>query len=212
MRAGGQGDTAHCCTKIFYSSGCDEESKQKNSSSCARSDSHLLLGGSSRNITVMAFSKETTAPSSVLQDADLWKEQQRMFNFLHHYDLHKYYERLVKMGVTRLTHFKDVTDADLVALGFSPPEKTRLWKKLDNNFSMKGKIMVSQLSAWLSLGLGTLTYCVTGLDALTLHAVFASPMNGLKIRVARLCGSGTAIRRVLPSPGGLRWNPSYHAL
>jgi activated CDC42 kinase 1 len=44
------------------------------------------------------------------------------------------------MGVTRLSHFKDVTDADLDAVGLTRPEKTRLRKKLEQNFSTKGKL------------------------------------------------------------------------
>ena len=71
-----------------------------------------------------------------------WREQQRFFNFLQHYGLHRYHQRFLQMGVTRITHFKDVSDADLDAVGLSPPEKTRLRKKLDENFSTTGKIKV----------------------------------------------------------------------
>lgn len=94
-----------------------------------------------------------TGGKDALHDPELWREQQRMYNFLQHYELHKYYQRLLHMGVTRLTHFKDVTDADLEAVGFSPPEKTRLRKKLEENFSTAGRIKVSCVrgsSVWLS--------------------------------------------------------------
>ena len=77
-----------------------------------------------------------------LTDPELWKEQQRFYNFLQHYDLHKYHQRFLRMGVTRISHFKDVTDSDLNAVGLSPPEKTRLRKKLEENFSTTGKIKV----------------------------------------------------------------------
>jgi activated CDC42 kinase 1 len=79
-------------------------------------------------------------PGSFTTDPELWREQQRFYNFLQHYDLHKYHQRFLRMGVRKLTHFKDVTDADLDAVGLTPPEKTRLRKKLDENFSTAGKI------------------------------------------------------------------------
>lgn len=82
------------------------------------------------------------AKTSAVTDPELWKEQQRFYNFLQRYDLLKYYQRFQRMGVRRLTHFKDVTDADLDAVGLTPPEKTRLRKKLDENFSVTGKIKV----------------------------------------------------------------------
>lgn len=81
-------------------------------------------------------------PGSLVTDPDLWKEQQRFYNFLQRYELHKYHPRFLRMGVSRVTHFKDVTDADLDAMGFTPPEKTRLRKKFDENFSKAGKIKV----------------------------------------------------------------------
>ena len=77
-----------------------------------------------------------------ITDPDIWKEQHRFYNFLQHYELHKYHQRFLQMGVRRLSHFKDVTDADLDAVGLTPPEKTRLWKKLDQNFSVGGRIRV----------------------------------------------------------------------
>ena len=83
-------------------------------------------------------------PGGAITDPELWREQQRFFNFLQHYQLHRYHQRFLQMGVRRLTHFKDVTDADLDAVGLKPPEKARLWKKLDENFSTKGKIRVGR--------------------------------------------------------------------
>lgn len=81
-----------------------------------------------------------------ITDPELWREQQRFFNFLQHYDLHKYHQRFLRMGVRRISHFKDVSDADLDAVGLTPPEKTRLRKKLDENFSTTGKLKVSYSS------------------------------------------------------------------
>ena len=83
-----------------------------------------------------------TNDASAVTDPELWKEQQRFYNFLQHYDLHKYHQRFLRMGVTRISHFKDVSDPDLDAVGLSAPEKTRLRKKLDQNFSARGKLKV----------------------------------------------------------------------
>ena len=83
----------------------------------------------------------STAPA--VTDPELWRDQQRFYNFLQHYDLHRYHQRFLRMGVTRISHFKDVTDADLDAVGLTPPEKTRLRKKLEENFSTKGRLKVS---------------------------------------------------------------------
>ena len=83
-----------------------------------------------------------TGESSAVTDPELWREQQRFYNFLQRYDLHKYHQRFQRMGVRRLTHFKDVTDADLDAVGLTPPEKARLRKKWEENFSTKGRIVV----------------------------------------------------------------------
>lgn len=80
--------------------------------------------------------------ATAVTDPELWREQQRFYNFLQRYDLLKYHQRFLKMGVRRLTHFKDVTDPDLDAVGLTPPEKTRLRKKWDEHFSTKGKIIV----------------------------------------------------------------------
>ena len=89
-----------------------------------------------------ASASKKTGEAGAIKDPDLWREQQRFYNFLQHYDLHKYHQRFLKMGVLRLSHFRDVTDADLDAVGLTPPEKTRLRKKLDENFSTKGRIRV----------------------------------------------------------------------
>ena len=94
-----------------------------------------------------------TWEAGTVTDPELWRDQQRFYNFLQHYDLHKYHQRFSKMGVLRLNHFKDVTDADLDAVGLTPPEKTRLRKKLEENFSKKGKIMVRDL-ATTTVGFG----------------------------------------------------------
>ena len=64
-------------------------------------------------------------------------------SFLRYYDLDPYYERFVKMGVLKVSHLKDVSDADLKAIGLSGPERTRLRKKAEKNFSTSGKLKVN---------------------------------------------------------------------
>ena len=81
---------------------------------------------------------------SGLDDPDLWKEQQRFYNFLQHYDLHKYHQKFLQMGVSKISHLKAVDDATLEQMGLSRPERNRLHKKLDENFSVSGKLKVLQ--------------------------------------------------------------------
>ena len=69
-------------------------------------------------------------------------ERQKFVNFLSHYDLSKYYEAFREIGVTKLAHLKDVSEDDLKQIGLSNPEKTRLLKKYDANFSKMGKLKV----------------------------------------------------------------------
>ena len=70
-------------------------------------------------------------------------DRQRFVNFLSHYDLSKYYDAFCEIGVTKLPHLKDVRDEDLKQMGLSNPERTRLMKKFDANFSKMGKLKVS---------------------------------------------------------------------
>lgn len=67
-------------------------------------------------------------------------------SFLRYYDLVPYYEGFVQMGVLKISHLKDVSDADLTQLGLSGPERTRLRKKADKNFSTSGKLKVSLIA------------------------------------------------------------------
>ena len=69
-------------------------------------------------------------------------ESQRFFNFLQHYDLQRYHQKFLDMGVRKISHLKDVDDDDLELVGLSRPERSRLRKKLEKNFSLTGKLMV----------------------------------------------------------------------
>ena len=76
-------------------------------------------------------------------DPEMWKEQQRFYNFLQHYELHKYHQKFLAAGVSRISHLKSLDDKDLEEVGLSRPERNRLFKKLDENFSLPGLIKVS---------------------------------------------------------------------
>ncbi len=78
------------------------------------------------------------------EDQSLWQEQTRLFNFLKHYDLHKYFSKFVDSGVKRLTHLKDVAvdDASLNEIGLTRPERIRLRKKVKENVESFGKFKV----------------------------------------------------------------------
>ena len=76
-------------------------------------------------------------------DPEMWKEQQRFYNFLQHYELHKYHQKFLAAGVSRISHLKPLDDKDLEEVGLSRPERNRLFKKLDENFSLPGLIKVS---------------------------------------------------------------------
>ena len=76
-------------------------------------------------------------------DPEMWKEQQRFYNFLQHYELHKYHQKFLAAGVSRISHLKALDDKDLEEVGLSRPERNRLFKKLDENFSLPGLIKVS---------------------------------------------------------------------
>lgn len=84
------------------------------------------------------------------KDSAAWREQ-RFYNFLQYYDLHKYYRRLTGMGVTRISHLKVVDDETLEQIGMSRPERNRLRKKLEENFSTSGKLKVTKRSILLRM-------------------------------------------------------------
>ena len=77
-------------------------------------------------------------------EESLWQEQTRLFNFLKHYDLHKYFSKFVDSGVKRLSHLKDVAfdDTSLDDIGLTRPEKIRLRKKIKENVESFGKFKV----------------------------------------------------------------------
>ena len=75
-------------------------------------------------------------------EPDLWREQQRFYNFLQHYDLHKYHRKFLSTGVSKISHLKAVDDQSLADIGLTRPERIRLRKKLEENFSVGGKLKV----------------------------------------------------------------------
>lgn len=70
------------------------------------------------------------------------EEEERLYNFLKHYSLEQYHESFVKLGVVKIAHLKDVDDEDLTNIGMQRPEKIRLKKKVEENFSTMGKFKV----------------------------------------------------------------------
>ena len=77
-------------------------------------------------------------------EPELWQEQQRLYNFLKHYDLLKKHKKFLEKGVRRLSHLKDVAadDASLDEIGLSRPERLRLRKKVKENVEWMGKFKV----------------------------------------------------------------------
>ena len=78
-------------------------------------------------------------------EPELWQDQQRLYNFLKHYDLLHYHKKFLEKGVRRLSHLKDVAadDASLDEIGLSRPEKLRLRKKVKENVEWMGRMKVS---------------------------------------------------------------------
>ena len=70
------------------------------------------------------------------------EDSEKFYNFLQRYDLHRYHQKFVDMGVRKISHLKDVDDNDLELVGLSRPERSRLRKKLENNFSFAGRLRV----------------------------------------------------------------------
>lgn len=79
---------------------------------------------------------------SASDDPESMFEKQRFFNFLQHYKLERYHGPLVERGVSRISHLKTVDDRDLLQIGFSLSEMNRLRRKLDENFSITGRLIV----------------------------------------------------------------------
>ena len=73
---------------------------------------------------------------------DAEKEKARFYNFLKRYDLDRYYDKLIKVGVCKISHLKDVEENDLMEIGMHKPERIRLKKKFEENFSTMGKLKV----------------------------------------------------------------------
>lgn len=73
---------------------------------------------------------------------DAEKEKVRFYNFLKRYDLDHYYDNFIKIGVCKISHLKDVDENDLKGIGLHKPERNRLKKKLEENFSIMGKFKV----------------------------------------------------------------------
>lgn len=77
-----------------------------------------------------------------MEDPDLWREQHRFYNFLRHYDLHHYHQAFLSKGVSKVSHLKNLDEASLEEVGLTRPERIRLMKKTDENFSLSGKFKV----------------------------------------------------------------------
>ncbi len=77
-----------------------------------------------------------------MDDPDLWREQQRFYNFLHHYDLQQYHQAFLAKGVSKVSHLKSLDEVSLAEVGLSRPERIRLMRKTEENFSRTGKFKV----------------------------------------------------------------------
>ena len=99
----------------------------------------------------------SSRPASTASENDSEVEPQRFFNFLQHYGLQRYHGHLRDIGVSRISHLKSVDDKDLELIGFSRSEMNRLRRKLDENFSVTGRLMVGVCSLCLALP-GSRTY------------------------------------------------------
>lgn len=87
-------------------------------------------------------------------EPEQWQEQQRLYNFLKHYDLLHYHKKFLEKGVRRLSHLKDVAadDASLDEIGLSRPERLRLRKKVKENVEWMGKFKVHVVNKALLFG------------------------------------------------------------
>ena len=81
---------------------------------------------------------------SMDDEPELWQDQQRLYNFLKHYDLLHYHKKFLEKGVRRLSHLKDVAadDTSLDQIGLSRPERLRLRKKVKENVEWMGRMKV----------------------------------------------------------------------
>ena len=86
----------------------------------------------------------TSASSASSRDESL-QEQEKLYNFLKKYDLQIYYSKFVRSGVRRLSHLKSVAgdEESLSEIGLTKFERIRLKIKIKENFSWKGKVVVS---------------------------------------------------------------------
>ena len=69
-------------------------------------------------------------------------DQVRFYNFLKHYSLDQYHDSFVKLGVSKIAHLKHISEDDLIQIGLQRPERARLHKKIEENFSTVGKLKV----------------------------------------------------------------------
>ena len=67
-------------------------------------------------------------------------DQQRFLTFLRGIDLSHYHQSFVKEGVKKISHLKHVDDKDLENIGLTRPERNRLKKKLETEFSAIHKL------------------------------------------------------------------------
>lgn len=73
------------------------------------------------------------------------REQERLYNFLSKYELHKYYTKFLEKGVYRLSHLKVVVadDGCLNEIGLSRIERLRLKQKVKENVAWRGRFVVN---------------------------------------------------------------------
>jgi len=73
-------------------------------------------------------------------------EQEKLYNFLKKYDLQNYYSKFVHCGVRKLSHLKSAAgdEESLSEIGLTKFERNRLKTKFKENFSWKGKVVVSR--------------------------------------------------------------------
>ncbi len=96
-----------------------------------------------------------------MEDPDLWREQHRFYNFLQHYDLQQYHQRFLEKGVSKVSHLKTVDEVCLEEIGLSRPERIRLMKKMEENFSLHGKLKVARPRVTIASKERFLEYLVT---------------------------------------------------
>ena len=73
------------------------------------------------------------------------EDQVKFYNFLKHYNLDQYHNSFVKLGVSKIAHLKHISEDDLIQIGLQRPERARLHKKIEENFSTVGKLKVKYI-------------------------------------------------------------------